>query len=519
MKMAIVRVDSRLRLETPVPDVVAELLEKAFTHANPAHMRALKQREQITKNTPQRVRMMIFAALKTEPKWIPTWRLDPFPRGSLSFPRGGLFRLRDVLEEHGYELDVIDARTNGDPNLRHAYTHNVELRDYQVEHLEAVLEVEQGIIRSSTGSGKSTSLIAMLVRIGLPALVVAHRTELLNQWVRRLRVEVGLAEKEIGVIAGGTRRIRPITIGMQQTLRNCVKEVAPHFGVLAVDEVHLTAANTFSAVLDAFPARYRIGVSDDERRKDGKEFLIYDLFGERIVETKRDRLVEAGAIFDVEVRCFRTGFKSAWWSKIPEQERPSYFGELIELLTRDEERNELLTRYALEAAAEAERLLVFSHRVEHCHELRQRFNAVDGPRFNSPNGRGGLMIGSPENALAFAAAVAGFHDGSTRAAWGTYQAIGASIDLAMVTRGICATPIHNNRQFVNQVRGRICRRPDGKQDAILFYPWDEAIFGLAPLEKLGRIAKVVTLRDGDSWVDARAWLKAERQRRKNEDKE
>ncbi len=282
-------------------------------------------------------------------------------------------------------------------------------------------------------------------------------------------------------------------------------------GGVLVHNCHLAAASTFSSVVDQFPARYRIGVSDDERRKDRKEFLIYDLFGERIAETDRDELVDQGVIFDVEIRLIPTNFQRDWWDETPEPARPTVFDRLLFELTQDEERNRLLLEVARAETKRGEKVLFFSHRVEHCENLRALFAAHD-PRV-------GLMTGGKPNEAEFSRSIAGLLDGSVVAGFGTYQALGASIDLPNVGRGIACTPIHNNRQFVNQVRGRVCRRPEGKVDAVLFYPFDVRVFGLAPAVNLARIAKVAKVLEGGQWVDAKGWIKKARREREEEEED
>ncbi len=76
--------------------------------------------------------------------------------------------------------------------------------------------------------------------------------------------------------------VQPITIAIQKTLaaHGVDDELRSFFGAVICDEVQLFGAKTFYEVIDPWPAKYRIGVSADERRKDRKEFLIHHQFGE-----------------------------------------------------------------------------------------------------------------------------------------------------------------------------------------------------------------------------------------------
>ena len=97
---------------------------------------------------------------------------------------------------------------------------------------------------------------------------------------------------------------------------------------------------------------------------------------------------------------------------------------------------------------------------------------------------------------------------TNRVGVGTYQAVGTALDLPLVSRGVAASPIHNNKQFTRQVRGRLCRSAAGKTTASLYVLWDRYLFGNAPLKnwvKWSRTSRVLI--DG-KWVDARTHLES-----------
>lgn len=494
-------VDSRLRVGR-IPEEIADALRKEFTHRNPARARleASVAALERSRNAKQRsTAYALRAQLKNEPPAITTWRVDP--SGQLSLPRGGLARARSVLEELDCELDVIDARTEGDPELRHASRLLVEPWDFQRGIVESVLEVEQGIVRSPTGSGKTLALEAAIAAVGLPTLVVVSTGNLFDQWVRRLQTDLGLRRVDVGAVGQGEERVRPVTVGMQQALCKAdrARRLAPLFGFVACDEVHLFAARTFLEVIDWFPARYRVGVSDDERRKDRKEFLLYDVIGEPIADVKRRELEDRGFVLDVEVRLVETGTRLGWWEELPEQERPTRWTDLLLALGADAERNALLAGLAVEGAREGEQVLVFAHHEDHCLRLRAEVARAE-PRV-------GLLVARLRRE--FSVCLAGLVDRSVRVAVGTYKAVGTALDLPLVSRGILATPIHNNRGLTQQVRGRLCRASEGKDVAVAYVPWDRRLFGLAPLRNWVRWSRTSRVLVGGEWEDGRAVLKRE----------
>jgi hypothetical protein len=125
--------------------------------------------------------------------------------------------------------------------------------------------------------------------------------------------------------------------------------------------------------------------------------------------------------------------------------------------------------------------------------------------------RSGLLLGGKDAKVEFERTRVGILAGEVRVAVGTYQAVGTGTDLPSLARGVASTPIHNNKPFLEQVKGRICRvsTATAKSDARLYVLWDRAIFGLAPLRNLCRWSNVVKLKDAftGEWVDGHERLK------------
>lgn len=238
---------------------------------------------------------------------------------------------------------------------------------------------------------------------------------------------------------------------------------------MLVDEVQETAAATFQGVIDRFPARYRIGVSADETRKDHKEFLVYDQFGPVIYEQPRAKLEREGFILPVDVVMVPSDFRADWYANAEHGERD--WNALLDELTTDERRNALivsLVRDVICARGETP-AVAFSHRVEHARSLADEHIFAAGVKC-------GLLLGQDENHERFEEDREALLDGALPVCTGTYSAIGTGIDMPAVAAGVMVTPIGNNRQFFGQVRGRICRASEGKDSATLYVVWDKHVF-------------------------------------------
>lgn len=477
-------VNNRLRLPGGLPADLLELLKGAAEHNNPAFHKA---------------KAMGFWS--NEQKVIRTWYER---KGELSLPRGATSAVRKLCAERNILPDFVDDREFGESSWANTFPeHRVELWDHQRSVVDSIADMQQGVCRSPTGSGKTTAGIAAISEVQLPTLVLVWTAGLVDQWVERIHDELGIDEDDIGIVGSGVERWRPITVSMQQTLARSetkLKKATKLFGMLMADEVQKFAATTFLKVVDAFPAAYRIGLSADERRKDDKEFLIYDMFGRVIADIDRKDLEKKELVLPVLVRVIPTEFEAPWYVNAREDEdKNPDFTRLLEELVRDQQRNELVMKVARQLYAGGFSTLALTHRREQALAIRAAL-ATAGLAC-------GLLLGSKENAEEFSDTVHAMRSGELAFGAGTYQAIGQGLDIKPASRALCTTPIHANKQFFGQVRGRICRRDKGKTEAELFYLWDQKVFGIEALQKLSRYndRKVVVQR-GDQWVPVREYM-------------
>jgi superfamily II DNA or RNA helicase len=485
-------VDNRLRIRLAgLPDNACEQICQLFTHRNPQHYK---------------LKRMGFKAWK-EPAVLKTWQTEAVNGEQwLSLPRGGMRRLRGALSELGLGWLVLDHRVVGDKEAvgwaDSFPEHNVELWEHQERIVNGIINTQNCVVRSATGSGKTTALLCAISRIQLPALVVVWETGLLKQWLERIERELGLSGDDVGIIGGGKFRLRPITMAMQQSLNALNHQkwdlVSRSFGFLGADELNRFAASTFNKTINRFPAKYRVGMSAVEKRKDGKEFLIYDLFGGIGADVGSAELVEAGIVHDVEIRIVPTDFRADWYAaQHADGKQVPDFHRLLEEMLADKHRNALIASVVAQATEGGRQALVFSHRVEHCRRLDSVFAGLGL--------RSGIMVG--EDGESYSATVFGLRNGSKQIGIGTFGKIGLGLDLPAVAAGVIATPCHNNWPLWVQVTGRLSRVADGKTEAVLWYLWDRHVHGLHPIYNLRRWSKLVRVMDDDhGWMEASDYL-------------
>lgn len=486
MQRVEVVVDNRLRMNanTLGESCCKEIIE-AFTRKNPEYYKK------------QAMGFWVGEMLPT----ISTVEMD-VDSHELSLPRGATVVLRTILKEHGLKVKWVDRRTEGNPGLHGMIPpHTVDLWDYQDEAVEAGVTKENCLIRAPTGSGKTTAALALAARINFPTIVIVYNGGLFDQWVQRCVNELGMDKRDVGQLRGGKYKLRPITIAMQQSLNKLSEEkwdeLNATFGCVICDEVQRFAARTFLATIDRFTARYRIGISADETRKDRKEFLVYDVFGQVAYKVSRELLIKREFVHDVEVRIIPTDFRADWYGEAHDAGEVPNHNQLLDEMTHDADRNDLIMRWAVAEVKWQNQTLAFSHRRDHCAAL--------GGLAVAHGIVAGILLGgqTADDTREFNRTVERIRVGELWFAAGTYQAIGQGLDLPSVCRGMATTPIATNRQVFGQARGRLCRKDTatGKENAVLYYFWDQHVFGIEHVRNIARWNKTVSV-----WTPGREGL-------------
>jgi superfamily II DNA or RNA helicase len=491
------RVDSRVRVPLEgLSEEVEGFLRAKFSHKNPTFAKA---------------KAMGFYPKKGEKPIIETWRKE---NGYLTFPRGGFRKVREILKSYGLPFVWEDARCYGAPR-NEPPRHVLTPYDYQLRCILAAYSTENCLIRSPTGSGKSTMILALAARVEVPSLVLMHTNGLKSQWIQRALSEMGIEKKDVGKIGAGKAKLRPITISTAQSLRYAPPEVweqvNAYFGLIAFDEVHLFAAPTMFEVADRSTARYRIGISADERRKDRKHFLIYDQFGDVASEVTKEELVNREFIHDVEVVMVPSEFDADWFlvaeavhsfrmsnpeakfedvvmlvrEKFPEfpldqlpPKGPPDQSRLVTEMTQDPKRNELIVDLIGSRVQKGHRVLGYTDRTDHCFFMRERLRGL-GVRID-------VLLGQEhQTPREFDRVVADMRSGELSAAVGVWQSMGTGLDIPQVDRGVFMTPVGSS-QKCNQMNGRLCRTSPktGKRGAKAYAIFDPKVHEDQPVRNM-----------------------------------
>jgi superfamily II DNA or RNA helicase len=182
-------------------------------------------------------------------------------KGLCEFPTGLLQLVIKELAKNDYKVNVVDTTTVlPSKTVTKNVLNGVELRDYQIEAANIMVQQRRGVADMATNSGKTEVMSAILWALGLPkTLIFVHRKELMYQTARRMEKRLGC---KVGIYGDGVKSKRDITVAMIQTLSKMSDlKVFSDNAVVITDECHHIASNQMMDTLFKIPGSYRYGFS------------------------------------------------------------------------------------------------------------------------------------------------------------------------------------------------------------------------------------------------------------------
>jgi len=302
-----------------------------------------------------------------------------------------------------------------------------ELREDQVEIYDHVND--SLIIEANPSWGKTFTGIAIARKLEQKTLVIVHTKHLLHQWIYETKKCLGIEPGVIGDKQYHTDSV--ITIGTMQSLRNRMADLTSMFGTIIVDECHHVPASVFKGILDAFRARYKIGLTATPWRKDGQHVLLYNYFGGEeatLIAKDSNKLNPTILLVDSGIK-FSSNPMIPWATRINElYDDPRYM--------------ELVLNLAQIQAKKGHLVLCVANRVEflqQCHEI------LEDESF--------LVIGDTKDR--------DFLASGKRILFGTDKIYSEGVNIPPLSCLIMGMPI-NNRSLLKQLLGRISRIHEGK---------------------------------------------------------
>jgi superfamily II DNA or RNA helicase len=268
-----------------------------------------------------------------------------------SFPVGLSERVARTLPE----AEVIDMRDL--PAFQTPWSCNYTLRDYQQAAVEKLIAYpHRGVCWTPTASGKTYIAAEVIRRIGLPALYLVHRNEIVKQVHEKLSKWFPF---KIGICTG--KEFEPSDLVMVSSVYS-VHKIAnfDRYITLICDEAHHCPMETYQEILLGTPAPYRFGFSGTPTgRADQKDLLLIAATGEIRYQMTTKELGDMGLTPKAGVVFFPFTFTDR--QSLLYERRPWNVIE-GELLSENAPRNQMISEICKSAPG---KILVFVNRVSH----------------------------------------------------------------------------------------------------------------------------------------------------------
>ena len=223
------------------------------------------------------------------------------------------------------------------------------------------------ILSANTGSGKTVMLLKMWSMLKVPALVIVPKSDLMNQWVDRIKQFTGLESSDIGIARQNVCEYedKRIVVGMIHSLCKDKYPVAfkEYFGLVIFDELHKLGAFTFSQVGGMFPAKYRLGATATLRRADGLATVFYSHLGREVI---KPLLGTQPVPKIVVVRYPRSSGKIPHWANSKVKRR----GVLFSLLAKNAERVDWIANLTNDLYKTERQTLVLGERISQLESIK-----------------------------------------------------------------------------------------------------------------------------------------------------
>jgi superfamily II DNA or RNA helicase len=248
-------------------------------------------------------------------------------------PRGFLEQLLELCKKLNQPYRIVDQRRVIEdlPIEFHG-----QLKEYQQEAAEAVLERDFATLVGGSKSGKTVVALYVIAQRKQPTLVLIPTIALLDGWLKKIENFLQIPASEVGVIVEGNHRQgKSITVAHTGEIIRHWRQVRDSVGFVILDECQRCPSRVFTQLMPNFDARYILGLANTTQRRDRLARFIYYYVGDvaHTIDEKEAR--EGRGIIQAQVVARPTGFDYPYVSRAD-------YASMLNALMHDEERTRLI---------------------------------------------------------------------------------------------------------------------------------------------------------------------------------
>lgn len=373
---------------------------------------------------------------------------EELDNGIIKAPIGSLSKLLEIISQEVEisKSDIMDARKN---SLLGKYfskiKFNATLRDYQNDMIKSTENKTVGVIEAMTGAGKTIFALALILEKQAPTLFLVNTLELAEQTINSFCKFSNLDKSDIGFIGNGKFEIKPITIGLHQTMSRLTskhfKLVNDMISMVIADEVHIVGASTYYETMTQLNAKYKWGISATPKRDDGLTDVIFFATGPKIHVVPKEKFKDV--LIKPSYEVIKTDYD---FPMICSQD----YQEMISDLCLNEERMDLISKTA--ENYKTQMLVFLCLRVEQVERLTKKLGAD------------ATMLTSKMSKKDRKEVMEQLLSGSKRMIVSTYALFSTGIDIPKLEVLFMCAPMRSEVKL-RQSAGRLMRKAEGKLSA------------------------------------------------------
>jgi hypothetical protein len=267
-------------------------------------------------------------------------------------PRGFLDQFVDLCKRYQVPYRMIDKRRLFDPL---SIEFHGELKSYQQDAAEAVLEHDCSTLVGGHKSGKTVIALYTIAQRRQPTLIVIPKMDLLDGWLRKIYSFFQIPASEVGIFSGGTHQVgNLITIGHTGEIMRYWRKIYDKVGYVIFDESQRCPSKILTGLATNFDCRYVLGLSNTLQRKDRLLKLIHFYLGDVVYSIDEKDAREGRGVISGTVIARQTDFN------YPYNSRADYQPMLRDLMMNPARNRKIADDVEIELQKGVERVLVLS---------------------------------------------------------------------------------------------------------------------------------------------------------------